>query len=213
MMLKKRKAKKRSRPPYAGGFSVRNSHTSPARIALREKQAEALQYRRQGYSVDEIAKEMKRPPTTVYRWLSDAIERITFEPAQAVLKLELQRLDEVQSGIYNDAVGGHLPALYAYLALLDRRAKLLGLYPREGQPQQMLVNIAGDGEKQTKIIVQFEAGLSEPDEPVPRDVTPRPAVTPQRAPPTEPPIIDAEVLRPTSVPITGDRRKPGDWMR
>jgi hypothetical protein len=60
LKAKKREAKKR-RPPYAGGFSVKKSHTSPRRVALRKSQSEALELRRSGQSFDEIAAHMRRP--------------------------------------------------------------------------------------------------------------------------------------------------------
>src|SRR6478736_1446423 len=74
----KREAKKR-RPPYAGGFSIKNSHTSPRRVALRKNQAAALELRRTGYSFDEIAAHMKRPRATVHRRITDALEEVVQE--------------------------------------------------------------------------------------------------------------------------------------
>ena len=87
------KRRKRNRPPLPGGFSTKNSHTSPKRIALRRRQSEALRFREQGYNYEQIAKHMKTNPSTVYRWVMAAMDRITAEPARRVLDLELRRLD------------------------------------------------------------------------------------------------------------------------
>ena len=127
------KRRKRNRPPLPGGFSTKNSHTSPKRIALRRRQSEALSFREQGYNYEQIAKYMKTNPSTVYRWVIAAMDRITAEPARRVLELELRRLDDLQSGIYADAIEGDPVSIRLYLDIADRRAKLLGLYPKEPQ--------------------------------------------------------------------------------
>src|SRR5262249_12826955 len=41
------KRRKRNRPPPRGGFSTKNSHTSPKRITLRRRQSEARRLREQ----------------------------------------------------------------------------------------------------------------------------------------------------------------------
>src|SRR6516164_4359596 len=105
------KRRKRNRPPLPGGFSTKNSHTSPKRIALRRRQSEALRFREQGYNYEQIAKQMKTNPSTVYRWVMAAMDRITAEPARRVLDLELRRLDALQSGIYANATEGDLSAI------------------------------------------------------------------------------------------------------
>jgi transposase-like protein len=125
------KRRKRNQPPLLGGFSTKNSHTSPKRIALRRRQSEALRFREQGYNYEQIAKHMRTNPSTVYRWVMAAMDRITAEPARRVLDLELRRLDTLQSAIYADAIDGDLSAQAMYLRIADQRAKLLGLYPKE----------------------------------------------------------------------------------
>jgi hypothetical protein len=79
------------RPPGSGGFSVKNSHTSPKQIAYQQKLAQALDLRRQGYDFDAIAAQMKMSRTTVHRWVVAAMDRMIEEPARAVLKMEIAR--------------------------------------------------------------------------------------------------------------------------
>jgi hypothetical protein len=75
---------------------------------LRKNQTEALELRRGGHSFDEIAAQMKRPRATVHRWVTDALEEMIQEPAQAVLKLELQPLDAYLAAYHAAAVEGDL---------------------------------------------------------------------------------------------------------
>ena len=164
------KRRKRNRPPLPGGFSTKNSHTSPKRIVLRRRQSEALRFREQGYNYEQIAKHMGTNPSTVYRWVVAAMDRITAEPARRVRELELRRLDQLQTAIYADALQGNLSSQQPYLRIADHRARLLGLYPKE---PQVHLNI-GDGEKpETTINVRFVLPPARQEEPAPpTDVTP-----------------------------------------
>src|SRR6516225_3421427 len=195
------KRRKRNRPPLPGGFSTKNSHTSPKRIALRRRQSEALSFREQGYNYEQIAKHMRTNPSTVYRWVVAALDRITAEPAKRVLELELRRLDQLQTTIYADALQGDLRAQQMYLRIADQRARLLGLYPKE--PQVHFNPPAGDQPE----VMRIEFVL--PSEPV--DVTP-PA---SRGPP--------DCSRPALPPPPERQQRPfglfepprgkGDWMK
>jgi predicted DNA-binding protein (UPF0251 family) len=151
---RKREAKKR-RPPYGGGFSVKNSHTSPRRVALRKNQSEALQLRRSGRSFDEIAARMKRPRATIHRWITDALEEMIQEPAQAVLKLELQRLDAYLAAYHAAAVQGDLQATDMALKILEKRCRLLGLFPKEGQHSAAMAVKIGDDDGAPKLNIKF----------------------------------------------------------
>jgi transposase-like protein len=164
------KRRKRNRPPLPGGFSTKNSHTSPKRIALRRRQSEALRFREEGYNYEQIAKRMKTNPSTVYRWVMAAMDRITAEPAKRVLELELRRLDQLQTAIYADALEGDLSSQQMYLRIADQRARLLGLYPKE---PQVHFNI-GDGKPEAEPVMRIEFVLPDKPPPEPVDATPVP---------------------------------------
>jgi hypothetical protein len=89
---------------------------------LRKNQTEALELRRGGHSFDEIAAHIKRPRATVHRWVTDALEEMIQEPAQAVLKLELQRLDAYLAAYHAAAVEGDLQA--TDMALTPKRSSI-----------------------------------------------------------------------------------------
>jgi hypothetical protein len=56
-VVKRRKStSRRLRPPARGTRNVNNSWTSPKRILARERQAEALQMRKEGQTFAEISK-------------------------------------------------------------------------------------------------------------------------------------------------------------
>src|SRR6516225_10180111 len=186
------KLRRRNRPPLRGGFSTKNSHTSPKRIALYRRQSEALRLREQGYNYEQIAKRMKTNPSTVYRWVMAAMDRITAEPARRVLDLELRRLDALQSAIYANAIEGDLSAQAMYLRIADQRAKLLGLYPKE--PQVNFNLPAGD--QPDFLQINFVVP-SRKEEPPPVDVTPQ-------GPP--------DYSRPALSPPPERKRRPLGWL-
>ena len=66
----RRKANPWKRPPHPGGYSRKNARSSARRIALHRKQGEALTLRERGLSFDEIAADLHRPRTTVFRWIT-----------------------------------------------------------------------------------------------------------------------------------------------
>jgi DNA-binding CsgD family transcriptional regulator len=126
-------------PTSAGGRSGRwdtmgvrrttkSSRTSPAMIALAERRAKTLELRRQGRSFQEIAARLGISDRTAHRDVSISMAQIVAEPATHLLQLELLRLDEMQKGFYAAACEGNIAATNMCLRIIDRRAKLLGLY-------------------------------------------------------------------------------------
>jgi hypothetical protein len=202
---KARKANRWKRPPGAGGYSTKNSHTSPRAIALRRLQAEALSLRERGCNYQQIANQMKRPMTTVYRWVSDAINAIVQEPAREVLCLELQRLDAYLAAYHGKAIQGDLPATEMALKIIEKRARLLGLYPEMGKQQPALAIHMPDSDGDELFRIEFVTPTRqiENDPPPVRDLPPSKP---------EPPTLDLQANKPTSVPIVDTRRKrEWDW--
>jgi hypothetical protein len=99
-IVKRRKKTGHTKPPVIGGFSTKNSWTSPKRIAQRKKEAEALALREQAYSYAQIGAHMGLSPKTACTLVFKAMDRlIPIETAERVRTLELGRLDAIQSEI------------------------------------------------------------------------------------------------------------------
>jgi hypothetical protein len=114
--------------------SVKNSHTSPKEIERHEKIAEAMHYRRSGYSYPAMAKALKINQATAYRLVLRGMRAIIQQPTEDVLQLELARIDEMLTGVYARAVKGDLRAIDRVLRLQERRARFLGLDKIDGPP-------------------------------------------------------------------------------
>jgi hypothetical protein len=133
------------------------------------------------------------------------LRELPAETAAEVLRTELRRLDALFSAYYDNGVSGDMPAASMALRVADQRAKLLGLYPKDGQQQTLGVTVkSGDAAAPDAIEIQFvfPGPRSLDDELLEhrpqRDVTP-----PQRA--TAPPTIDATV----NPEVLSDRHRRG----
>jgi len=129
------------------------SKTSARRIQAAERQAKAVQMRMEGANYEAIGREIGTTAMgahkAVTKWL-DTVRNQTAETAAQMLTVELARLDELQSSLWQDAKAGKLPVIDRVLAISDRRAKLLGL---DKMPQE---------NTQVKIIVEY---IDEPPPP------------------------------------------------
>lgn len=117
----------------------KRSQTHPAFIVARERGEQALQLRKEGLTYTEIAEKLGLTPSGVSGAIKAAMDRITREPAEEVLKLELARLDELYKHARLRALGlvrqrqkgvsvmGQLDAIDSCLKIMQRRARLLGL--------------------------------------------------------------------------------------
>jgi hypothetical protein len=153
-----------NKPPLRAKRSVKNSHTSPKQIARRRKIDEALSFREAGHSYVKIARHMKASVSTVHGWVVQGMSMIPVNNAKEVLALELQRLDNLMSAHYANAVNGDVSATEMCLRVIEKRARLCGLFPREGQLAQILVAAAANGEVQPLTQIEFVIPGTKPED-------------------------------------------------
>lgn len=126
----KGKSPKRKNCPKPKKKSPRGeSTTSPRRLkVVLEKQLSALEYRKIGYTFAQIADALGYATAQgAYLAVHSALARVVREPAEEILKLELERLDALFAKPYQNALAGDLMALNGCLNVMARKAKLLGL--------------------------------------------------------------------------------------
>jgi predicted GNAT superfamily acetyltransferase len=87
-----------------------------------------LDLRRAGYDYARIAAHVGVSMMTAYRDVVAAMHEVGREQARELLQLELERLNDLQAAIYPAAVEGDIKAIDCCLTLMDRRARLVGLY-------------------------------------------------------------------------------------
>lgn len=122
-----------------------------SRATAAEKRKQALDLRRAGWSFDEIAAEVGYANKgSAHRAVKQGIADITRESASELLELELSRLDDLFSGLYESARNGDNFSVDRALKIMDQRARLLGLY--DHKPEDPTADVKG-------ALLDFAAGL------------------------------------------------------
>ncbi|MCK5747258.1 MAG: hypothetical protein KAH44_13635 [Oricola sp.] len=130
------------------------SKTSPRRLRAKEKHVKALELRKQGMSYRKIADALGyKDVSSAYRSIMSAIEEIRREPAEACLKLELERLDSLLAGLWSEATKGDSRKVDSALRVAERRSRLLGL------DQKIAVALGDDGEIDMLRLISMPTGL------------------------------------------------------
>lgn len=95
---------------------------------LVDKELMVLNYRRGGYTWDEIAQKTGYADASgAYLAYKRAIKRTMQQPADEIRQQEIDRVDRLQLAIWGKAMQGDIRAVLAIAKLMERRAKLLGL--------------------------------------------------------------------------------------
>jgi len=106
------------------------SKTSARLMLAAERKAKALDLRIQNKTHREIAEELGVTPQAVSKMLKSALAdlcAVSAERAEHVRQMELERLDKMAAGLRAQAELGNPKAVYASIAVMNRRSQLLGL--------------------------------------------------------------------------------------
>jgi hypothetical protein len=107
-----------------------HSKTSATRIKAAERRTQALALRRGGATFGQIAAFLGVSEARAHKIVTQQLQRLNktrAESAAAVLRLELERLDGLFMALWPKARSGDGAAVDRVLAIMARRAKLLGL--------------------------------------------------------------------------------------
>jgi hypothetical protein len=107
-----------------------HSQMSPPKVQAAVRRKEAVDLRIEGKTYREIGQELGVTPTRARQLVAEALaglQKDTAESAEELRRLELDRLDQLQSGLWEEAAGGNLKAVGAALKIMERRARLVGL--------------------------------------------------------------------------------------
>jgi len=128
--------------------------TNLTREFIAERDLKMFRMRQAGASHAEISKRYEVPVSSVSKGISRVLERLNRDAALAypeVLRLELERLDNLQSSVWpltqfrRETIGDEeivvepdMKAIQTALGIMDRRAKLLGM-----EVQNVNLNVQG----------------------------------------------------------------------
>jgi hypothetical protein len=104
------------------------ARTNQSAALYKLKAAKALTMRMEGKTFEVIRLELGYATRQgAYMAVRTSLDAITREPAQELIKLDLERLDALWIPQYTQAQSGDVLAMNACMKLMERRAKLLGL--------------------------------------------------------------------------------------
>jgi hypothetical protein len=123
------------------------SKLSVVRVTAAERAAQALDLRKAGMTFRQIGEHMGVTEGRAHQIVTRELARLNAkrqEAAEAVTRLELERLDSLLAAVWGKAEKGDLAAVDRVLSILARRAKLLGLDAEKagaGTVQNVNVNV------------------------------------------------------------------------
>lgn len=124
-----------------GGLVLQQNSSSARDVSIAERRSMCIELRKAGMSYSDISDAVikhfglsnlpagydeKRAHKDVMAVL-ELTRKEMFEDAQTIIELELERLDEILMSLWDRALGGDLKAVDKVLAVMQRRAKMLGL--------------------------------------------------------------------------------------
>lgn len=121
---------KSTRPATPGRPAARKpTRPTSATRAAAEKQRRAVELRTTGMSFDRIAEELHyRDRSSAHKaYLAGLAQLPALEDRTTMLQVETARLDALQAAVWSMAMAGESEAVRDVLAIMSRRARLLGL--------------------------------------------------------------------------------------
>jgi DNA-binding CsgD family transcriptional regulator len=106
------------------------STSSRRRLTAKERESEALELRKQGFTFEEIGCRLGITRQGAHKAVNRALHKINEkcqENAEELRTLESQRLDELHKAFWRKAKAGDIKAADQVLKIMERRTKLLGL--------------------------------------------------------------------------------------
>lgn len=96
-------------------------------IVMSDRLRSILQYRIAGASLQQIADKFEISTGRVHQIISEAVQRIPKHEVETIRMMECERLDAMQMAMWPAALKGDIGAVSTILAVMNRRARYLGL--------------------------------------------------------------------------------------
>jgi DNA-binding CsgD family transcriptional regulator len=102
--------------------------TTPHNVEVTDKERQALELRKAGATLDQIAKQLGyADPSGVHRAITRALEKIPVQAVADYRAIQNERLERLLLAVWQISLAGDLKAVDRALRILDQQARLLGL--------------------------------------------------------------------------------------
>lgn len=118
-----------------------STRTGPKVIKDQERLHRVLALRTQGWTLKQIGEQEGVSNVRIHQLIVIALAQLVSEPGEEMRRLEAMRLDDLQTAVWERAMNGDYAAIDRCLAIMERRARLMGL----DAPRQTLVGVASEG--------------------------------------------------------------------
>src|SRR5579863_52589 len=120
-----------------------STRTGPKVIKDQERLNRVLALRTQGWTLKQIGEQEGVSNVRIHQLIVIALAQLVSEPGEEMRRLEQARLDDLQTAMWERAMNGDYAAIDRCLAIMERRAKLMGL---DAPPQTLVgVGVASEG--------------------------------------------------------------------
>jgi len=123
--------------------------------------AKAVEMKLAGRPYSEIGPALGLSSVRAFQLVREAMQEAVTVPASELLQVELERLDRLTSAVWAKAIAGDHGEIDMVLKLMDRRARLLGLYPQQ-EPATPGVGVFGSLARASISVEFVEASHEEP---------------------------------------------------
>ena len=114
-----------------------STRTGQKVIKDQERLNRVLALRTQGWSLKQIGEQEGVTKVRIHQLIVIALQQLVSEPGEEMRRLEQARLDDLQTAVWERAINGDYAAIDRCLAIMERRARLMGL----DAPRQTLVGV------------------------------------------------------------------------
>lgn len=122
---------------------ARRNRTSPQQIQAEERQRRALELRKAGVGLRQIAEELGYASESgAAEAIKAALAKARQEPADELREIMAARLDEMLVVAYERALQGDTESMLAVLRIEERRAKLFGIERKEAPVKASLSKLS-----------------------------------------------------------------------
>jgi hypothetical protein len=107
-----------------------HSKASKTRVQAAKRHVEVLQLRLEGLTFRQIGERLGFSEQRAHQLVTEELARLNAERAEQaaeVTRLELERLDALLAAVWDGASRGEVGAIDRVLAIMNRRAKVLGI--------------------------------------------------------------------------------------
>lgn len=126
-------------------------------IAQAERLHAIFEYRKMGATLAQIGQKFDIAPSRVHAIITEAIAKLPKQSIEDVRAIELERCDAFTMALWPAALKGDIGAITTLLAVMNRRARYLGLDVSEAVPTDPNEKSANEAEARKALLAKLLA--------------------------------------------------------